>query len=86
MWNCRQWDCIGSKGDGSDTSKIPHGEPHAGKPHVAPSLCYGVTDRFDVGQPPKTAKSVLRVTEDRAGVLDEGRPALLYTHGLQEAW
>ena len=39
--------------DGSDTSKIPHGEPHAGKPHVAPSLCYGVTGRFDEGQPPK---------------------------------
>ena len=27
----------------------------------------------------KTAKSVLRVVEDRAGVPDEGRPALLYT-------
>jgi hypothetical protein len=30
-------------------SKIPHGEPHAGKLHVAPSLCYGVTGRFDEG-------------------------------------
>ena len=27
----------------------------------------------------KTAKSVLRVVEDRAGVPDKGRPALLYT-------
>ena len=27
----------------------------------------------------KTAKSVLRVVEDRADVPDEGRPALLYT-------
>lgn len=30
-----------------DTSKIPHGEPHAGKPHVAPLPCCGVTVRFD---------------------------------------
>ena len=53
MRNYRQWDCTGFNGDGSDRSKIPHGEPHAGKQHVAPSLCYGVTDRFDEGQPPK---------------------------------
>ena len=30
----------------------------------------------------KTAKSVLRVVEDRADVPDEGRPALLYTLGV----
>jgi len=30
-------------------SKIPHGEPYAGKLPVAPSLCYGATGRFDVG-------------------------------------
>ena len=36
--------------------------------------------RFDEGYPPKTAKSVLRVAEGRAGVPDnKGRPALLYT-------
>ena len=49
---------------------VPHGEPYAGKLRV----------RFDEGYPPKTAKSVLRVAEGRAGVPDnKGRPALLYT-------
>ena len=39
MRNYGQWDCTGFNGDGSDTSKIPHGEPHAGKPHVTPLPC-----------------------------------------------
>ena len=56
---CRQWDCKGFNGDGSDTAKIPHGEPHAGKPHVAPSLCYGVTGRFDEeGLPQKNGECI----------------------------
>ena len=42
--------------DGSDTPKIPRGEPYAGSPHVAPSLCYGVTGRFDEGEPPKNGE------------------------------
>ena len=40
MWNLE-------KDDRSDISDVLHGEPHAGKPHVASSLCYGVTDRFE---------------------------------------
>ena len=37
--NYRQWGCIGFNGGGSDTSRVPHGEPYAGKLHV----------RFDEG-------------------------------------
>ena len=40
MWNL-------GNGDGSDISDVLHGEPYAGKLHVAPLLCYGVTGRFD---------------------------------------
>ena len=54
MWNLEN-------GDGSDISDVLHGEPYAGKLHVSPLLCHGVTDRFDEGLPPKTATSVLRV-------------------------
>ena len=39
----------GGERDESDTAKIPHGEPYAGKLHVAPLLCYGITGRFDEG-------------------------------------
>jgi len=39
--------CTGFNGDGSDTLRVPHGEPYVGKLHVAPLLCYGVTGRFD---------------------------------------
>ena len=38
-WNYRQWGYIGFNGGGSDTSRVPHGEPYAGKLHV----------RFDEG-------------------------------------
>lgn len=38
-WNYRRWGCTGFNGDGSDTLRVPHGEPHAGKLHV----------RFDEG-------------------------------------
>ena len=37
--NYRQWGYIGFNGGGSDTSRVPHGEPYAGKLHV----------RFDEG-------------------------------------
>ena len=37
--NYRQWGYIGFNGDGSDTLRVPHGEPYAGKLHV----------RFDEG-------------------------------------
>ena len=36
-------------GDGSGTSKIPYGEPRAGKLHVAPLPCYGGIGRFHEG-------------------------------------
>ena len=32
--NYRQWGYIGFNGGGSDTSRVPHGEPYAGKLHV----------------------------------------------------
>ena len=37
--NCRRWNCTGFNGGGSDTLRVPHGEPYAGKLHV----------RFDEG-------------------------------------
>ena len=71
MWNLEN-------GAGSDISDVLHGEPYAGKLHVAPLLCYGVTGWFDEeGLPPKTMNSVLRVAEGRAGVPDKGRRSTL---------
>ena len=46
-WNYRQWGYIGFNGGGSDTSRVPHGEPYAGKLHV----------RFDEGYPPKNGEA-----------------------------
>ena len=40
MWNVE-------KGDRIDISAVLHGVSRAGKLHVAPLLCYGVTGRFD---------------------------------------
>ena len=53
-----------------DTSKIPHGEPHAGKPHVAPSLCYGVTGRLDEGRAQDAAGKFHGWREETEGILE----------------
>ena len=43
-WNYRQWGYIGFNGGGSDTSRVPHGEPYAGKLHVRFDEGAGVPD------------------------------------------
>ena len=52
--NYRQWGYIGFNGGGSDTSRVPHGEPYAGKLHV----------RFDegAGVPDNKGRSALLYT------------------------
>ena len=54
-WNYRQWGDIGFNGGGSDTSRVPHGEPYAGKLHV----------RFDegTGVPHGASRSTLHLIE-----------------------
>lgn len=53
--NYRQWGYIGFNGGGSDTSRVPHGEPYAGKLHV----------RFDegAGVPHGASRSTLHPIE-----------------------
>ena len=50
----KQWGYIGFNGGGSDTSRVPHGEPYAGKLHV----------RFDegAGVPHGASRSTLQPT------------------------
>ena len=52
--NYRQWGYIGFNGGGSDTSRVPHGEPYAGTLHV----------RFDegAGVPDNKGRSALLYT------------------------
>ena len=42
--NYRQWGYIGFNGGGSDTSRVPHGEPYAGNLHVRFDEGAGVPD------------------------------------------
>ena len=42
--NYRQWGYIGFNGDGSDTLRVPHGEPYAGNLHVRFDEGAGVPD------------------------------------------
>ena len=56
---------------------VPHGEPYAGKLHV----------RFDEGYPQSRRRVAKRCTSRGAGVPDnKGRPALLYTLGLNRCY
>ena len=60
---------IGFNGGGSDTSRVPHGEPYAGKLHV----------RFNEGYPPKNGEARFEGSRRPSGRTLRGRPALLYT-------
>ena len=55
---------IGFNGGGSDTSRVPHGEPYAGKLHV----------RFDEGYPPKNGEARFEGSRRPSGRSPRGVP------------
>ena len=66
--NYRQWGYIGFNGDGSDTLRVPHGEPYAGNLHV----------RFDEGAdvPHGASRSTL-LPKGLGGKLGENRRRII---------